>query len=123
MPIVNRIADYHPEITAWRRDLHAHRRVAQVLARPAALRRAALAGADRDKAERGQNRVFLKDAANDLGMSRATTYRYLERLVAAGLVRSAGGLYWRIGEAGNARLHEAIKALPAVETSQSRLGI
>src|SRR5512140_748246 len=24
MPIVNRIADYHPEITAWRRDLHAH---------------------------------------------------------------------------------------------------
>ena len=24
MPIVNRIADLHPEITAWRRDLHAH---------------------------------------------------------------------------------------------------
>jgi hippurate hydrolase len=24
MPIVNRIADYHPEITAWRRDLHSH---------------------------------------------------------------------------------------------------
>ena len=24
MPIVNRIADFHPEITAWRRDLHAH---------------------------------------------------------------------------------------------------
>src|ERR1700678_2414904 len=24
MPIVNRIADLHPEITAWRRDFHAH---------------------------------------------------------------------------------------------------
>jgi hippurate hydrolase len=24
MPIVNRIADLHPEITAWRRDIHAH---------------------------------------------------------------------------------------------------
>ena len=24
MPIINRIADFHPEITAWRRDLHAH---------------------------------------------------------------------------------------------------
>ncbi len=24
MPVVNRVADLHPEITAWRRDLHAH---------------------------------------------------------------------------------------------------
>jgi hippurate hydrolase len=24
MPIVNRIAEFHPEIAAWRRDLHAH---------------------------------------------------------------------------------------------------
>ena len=24
MPIVNRVAALHPEITAWRRDLHAH---------------------------------------------------------------------------------------------------
>jgi amidohydrolase len=24
MPIINRIADFHPEITAWRRDIHAH---------------------------------------------------------------------------------------------------
>ena len=24
MPVVNRIAEFHPEITAWRRDLHAH---------------------------------------------------------------------------------------------------
>ena len=24
MPIVNRIADLHSEITAWRRDIHAH---------------------------------------------------------------------------------------------------
>ena len=24
MPIVNRVADLHREITAWRRDLHAH---------------------------------------------------------------------------------------------------
>ena len=24
MPIVNRVADLHDEITAWRRDLHAH---------------------------------------------------------------------------------------------------
>lgn len=24
MPIVNRIADFHPEMTEWRRDLHAH---------------------------------------------------------------------------------------------------
>ncbi|MGO4713947.1 M20 aminoacylase family protein [Bradyrhizobium sp. 2TAF24] len=24
MPIVNRIAEFHPDITAWRRDLHAH---------------------------------------------------------------------------------------------------
>ena len=24
MPIINRIADFHEEMTAWRRDLHAH---------------------------------------------------------------------------------------------------
>ena len=24
MPIINRVADLHPEITAWRRDMHAH---------------------------------------------------------------------------------------------------
>ncbi len=24
MPIVNRIAEFHPEITEWRRDLHMH---------------------------------------------------------------------------------------------------
>src|SRR5512138_1546408 len=24
MPIVNRVADFHTDITAWRRDLHAH---------------------------------------------------------------------------------------------------
>jgi hippurate hydrolase len=24
MPIINRIADFHPDMTAWRRDLHAH---------------------------------------------------------------------------------------------------
>src|ERR1700753_3300930 len=24
MPIVNRVADLHPDITAWRRDLHEH---------------------------------------------------------------------------------------------------
>ena len=24
MPIINRVADLHPDITAWRRDLHAH---------------------------------------------------------------------------------------------------
>ena len=24
MPIVNRVADLHDEITAWRRDMHAH---------------------------------------------------------------------------------------------------
>jgi metal-dependent amidase/aminoacylase/carboxypeptidase family protein len=24
MPIVNRIAEFHPDMTAWRRDIHAH---------------------------------------------------------------------------------------------------
>ena len=24
MPIINRVADLHPEIAAWRRDIHAH---------------------------------------------------------------------------------------------------
>ena len=24
MPIINRIADFHPDMTEWRRDLHAH---------------------------------------------------------------------------------------------------
>ena len=24
MPIINRIAAFHPEMTAWRQDLHAH---------------------------------------------------------------------------------------------------
>ena len=24
MPIINRIAEFHPEMTAWRRDLHQH---------------------------------------------------------------------------------------------------
>jgi hypothetical protein len=39
--------------------------------------------------------TILKDAASDLGMSRATAARYLQRLVIAGLVRSSGGLYWK----------------------------
>ena len=24
MPIINRIAEFHPEMTAWRRDFHEH---------------------------------------------------------------------------------------------------
>ena len=24
MPVINRIADFHEEITGWRRDIHAH---------------------------------------------------------------------------------------------------
>ena len=28
MPIINRIADYHDEMTAWRRDIHAHPEIA-----------------------------------------------------------------------------------------------
>jgi hippurate hydrolase len=39
MPIINRIADFHPEMTAWRRDIHAHpetafeeRRTAEIVA-------------------------------------------------------------------------------------------
>ena len=24
MPIINRIAEYHADMTAWRRDIHAH---------------------------------------------------------------------------------------------------
>jgi len=39
--------------------------------------------------------TVLKDAASELGMSRSTAARYLQRLVAAGLVRSSSGLYWR----------------------------
>jgi hypothetical protein len=39
--------------------------------------------------------TVIRDAANDLGMSRATAARYLQRLVSAGLVHSSGGLYWK----------------------------
>jgi len=37
MPIVNRIADLHPEITAWRRDIHAHPELRYDVHRTAAL--------------------------------------------------------------------------------------
>jgi amidohydrolase len=37
MPIVNRIADLHPEIAAWRRDLHAHPELLYDVHRTAAL--------------------------------------------------------------------------------------
>ncbi len=37
MPIVNRVADLHPEITAWRRDLHAHPELQYEVHRTAAL--------------------------------------------------------------------------------------
>ena len=37
MPIVNRVADLHPEITAWRRDLHAHPELLYDVHRTAAL--------------------------------------------------------------------------------------
>jgi hypothetical protein len=37
---------------------------------------------------------IVEDAAEQLSMSRATAARYLQRLVAAGLVKSSGGLYW-----------------------------
>jgi amidohydrolase len=37
MPIVNRVADLHPEITAWRRDIHAHPELLYEVHRTAAL--------------------------------------------------------------------------------------
>src|SRR5204863_2730851 len=37
MPIVNRIADFHSEITAWRRDIHAHPELLYDVHRTAAL--------------------------------------------------------------------------------------
>ncbi len=36
MPIVNRVADLHPEITAWRRDIHAHPEILYEVHRTAA---------------------------------------------------------------------------------------
>ena len=58
MPIVNRIADLHGEITAWRRDLHAHPELLYDVHRTAAsvaekLREIRLRrGGDRDRAHR-----------------------------------------------------------------------
>ena len=40
----------------------------------------------------------VKQAENALKMSNRSAKRYLNRLVAAGLVQSAGGLYWRMGQ-------------------------
>ena len=37
MPIVNRIADFHGEITAWRHDIHAHPELLYDVHRTAAL--------------------------------------------------------------------------------------
>ena len=39
MPIVNRVADLHKEITAWRRDIHAHPELLYDVHRTAATRR------------------------------------------------------------------------------------
>jgi hippurate hydrolase len=36
MPIINRIAEFHPEMTAWRRDLHAHPELSMQESRTAA---------------------------------------------------------------------------------------
>ena len=38
MPIVNRIAELHPEITDWRRDIHAHPELLYDVHRTAATR-------------------------------------------------------------------------------------
>lgn len=38
---------------------------------------------------------IVKDAESALKMSRRTTANYLQRLCAAGMIRSGGGLYWR----------------------------
>ncbi len=39
MPIVNRVADLHAEITAWRHDLHAHPELLYDVTRTAGTRR------------------------------------------------------------------------------------
>jgi hypothetical protein len=44
--------------------------------------------------------TIMRDAANLLKMSDRTAARYLNRLVAAGLVVQSSGLYWLAGEAG-----------------------
>lgn len=43
MPIINRIAEFHPELTAWRRDLHAHPELSMQEFRTSALVRDKLA--------------------------------------------------------------------------------
>ncbi|MBW4024933.1 MAG: amidohydrolase, partial [Proteobacteria bacterium] len=37
MPIINRIADFHEDMTAWRRDLHTHPELGFELPRTSAL--------------------------------------------------------------------------------------
>jgi amidohydrolase len=43
MPIINSIAAFHPEMTAWRRDLHAHPELSMQESRTAAVVRTKLA--------------------------------------------------------------------------------
>jgi hypothetical protein len=48
---------------------------------------------------------IVTEAAEKLGMSRATSARYLQRLVEAGLIGTASGVYWRKGGKSHDQSH------------------
>src|SRR5262249_29610632 len=93
MPIVNRIADLHSEITAWRHDIHAHPELLYDVHRTAAtvaeklkpfgcdevvtgIGRTGVAGVIRGNRPNSRNRLGLRADMDELPMEEATNLPY-----------------------------------------------
>ena len=82
MPIVNRIADLHAEITAWRRDMHAHPELQYDVHRTAAVVADKLKGFGCDEVVVGIGRTGV------VGVIRGRPIRWLGLFILFILLRS-----------------------------------
>src|SRR3954454_11522789 len=94
MPIVNRLADLHPEITAWRRDIHAHPELLYDVHRTAAL---------------------VADKLKNFGCDEVVTG--LGRTGVVGVIRGAGTATASSGNARVIALRADMDALPIEEAN------
>ena len=97
MPIVNRLADLHPEITAWRRDIHAHPELLYDVHRTAAL---------------------VADKLKNFGCDEVVTG--LGRTGVVGVIRGAGAATASSGNARVIALRADMDALPSKRPTTCR---
>ena len=88
MPIINRIAEFHPDMTAWRRDLHAHPELAL---------------------EETRTSAFVQDRLREFGVDEIVTG--LAKTGVVGVIRGRGGSDRAVG------LRADMDALPIPEMS------